>query len=422
MNSPLQKDKIHQTAGNPYRVMVVDDSAIIRGFICRYLQEDPLIEVVTTAVNGQVALSQLKKNDIEVVLLDIEMPVMDGLTALPKMVKMDKDLQVIMASTLTLKNAEVSLTALGHGAVDYVPKPETARSVNASIDFRREIVEKVKAWGGVRRRALKQALPSTDKANDSTSTRFKRPSDVAPGGVKDKTGFITARRPAPVVTASPRGQATTTSIEFVDRNIPIVLRKGANLVPEVLAVGSSTGGPQALLAFFKALDGKVKVPIVLVQHMPKTFTAILAQHITTATSFKAAEGVDGETLKPGHIYVAPGDYHMVCESKNGKVVVKLNQDPKENYCRPSVDPLFRSLTSIFKSKVLGVILTGMGHDGLKGSRDLVREGATILAQDEESSVVWGMPGAVASAGLCSEVLPLEKIGDAVARRLAGGFA
>lgn len=422
MNSPLQKDKVHQTAGNPYRVMVVDDSAIIRGFICRYLQEDPQIEVVTTAINGKVALSQLEKRDIEVVVLDIEMPVMDGLTALPKMLQMDKDLQVVMASTLTLKNAEVSLTALGKGAVDYVPKPETARSVNASIDFRREIVEKVKAWGSVRRKTLSQPLPSAEKTGSSASTRFKRPSDGASGDTKDKTGFVTARRPAPVVTASPKGREKKSAREIIDRKKPIVLRKGATVVPKVLAVGSSTGGPQALMAFFKALDGKVKVPIVLVQHMPKTFTAILAQHISTATNFVAAEGTDGETLKPGHIYVAPGDYHMVCETKDDKIVVKLNQDPPENYCRPSVDPLFRSLTSIFKNKVLAVVLTGMGHDGLKGSRDLVREGATILAQDEDSSVVWGMPGAVASAGLCSEVLPLEKIGDAVARRLAGGFA
>ncbi len=422
MNSPLQKDKTHQAHGNPYRVMVVDDSAIIRGFICRYLQEDPQIEVVTTAINGKVALRQLEKHEIEVVVLDIEMPVMDGLTALPKMIEFDKDLQVVMASTLTLKNAEVSLTALGKGAVDYVPKPETARSVNASIDFRREIVEKVKAWGGVRRKALSQPLPSIDKTDSSTATRFKRPSDGASGDTKDKSGFITARRPAPVVTASPRGRTQESSREVIDRKKPIVLRKGATVTPEVLAVGSSTGGPQALMAFFKALDGKVKVPIVVVQHMPKTFTAILAQHIATATNFVAAEGADGETLKPGHIYVAPGDHHMVCEAKEDKIIVRLNQDPPENYCRPSVDPLFRSLTSIFKNKVLAVVLTGMGHDGLKGSRDLVREGATILAQDEDSSVVWGMPGAVASAGLCSEVLPLEKIGDAVARRLAGGFA
>lgn len=422
MNSPLQKDKISHAPGSPYRVMVVDDSAIIRGFICRYLQEDPLIEVVTTAINGKVALSQLEKYDIEVVVLDIEMPVMDGLTALPKMLATDENLQVVMASTLTLKNAEVSLAALGKGAVDYVPKPETARSVNASIDFRREIVEKVKAWGGVRRKVLRQTLPSTDKTSDGASARFKRPSGVASSDGKEKAGFVTARRPAPVVAASPRGQAETAPREIVDRKKPIVLRKGSTLSPQVLAVGSSTGGPQALLAFFKALDGKVKIPVVLVQHMPKTFTAILAQHIASATSFIAAEGVDGESLKPGHIYVAPGDHHMICEAKDGNVVIRLNKDAPENYCRPSVDPLFRSLTSIFKNKVLAVILTGMGHDGLKGSRDLVREGATILAQDEESSVVWGMPGAVASAGLCSEVLPLEKIGDAVARRLAGGFA
>lgn len=422
MNSPLQKNNAQQASGNPYRVMVVDDSAIIRGFICRYLQEDPQIEVVTTAINGEVALKALEKYDIEVVVLDIEMPVMDGLTALPKMIQKDKDLQVVMASTLTLKNAEVSLTALGKGAVDYVPKPETTRAVNASIDFRREIVEKVKAWGSVRRKTLGQPQPTADKKTDSSAARFARPAGKPSDDSQSGSSFVTARRPAAVVTSSPRPLNAKSTKEVVDRTKPITLRKGSSLIPKILAVGSSTGGPQALMAFFKALDGKVNVPIVVVQHMPKTFTAILAQHITSATNFTAGEGKEGDVLKPGHIYVAPGDYHMACEDKNGQVVVRVNQDPQENYCRPSVDPLFRSLTSIFKDRVLAVILTGMGHDGLKGSRDLVREGATILAQDEASSVVWGMPGAVATAGLCSEVLPLEKLGDAVARRLAGGFA
>ena len=418
MNSLLQKNDVKRASGSPYRVMVVDDSAIIRGFICRYLQEDPQIEVVTTAVNGEVALSNLKKRDIEVVVLDIEMPVMDGLTALPKMLEIDNNLQVVMASTLTLKNANVSLDALGKGAVDYVPKPETARSVNASVDFRREIVEKVKAWGGARRKALGEALPSKIKKVDNSSVKFTRP--VAKGAARPG-GFVTAKRPATVVSTSPRPHKEKTKRETFDRSKPIELRKGSMRKPKVLAVGSSTGGPQALLAFFKALDGKVNVPVVVCQHMPKTFTAILAQHISTATNFIAKEGAEGEALIAGRIYIAPGDYHMYCEEKDGQVISRLNQDPQENYCRPSVDPLFRSLTRIYKDRVLAVILTGMGHDGLKGSRDLVREGSTILAQDEESSVVWGMPGAVASTGLCSEVLPINELGDAVARRLAGGF-
>lgn len=422
MNSPMQRDSASKVSGNPYRVMVVDDSAIIRGFICRYLQEDPLIEVTTTANNGEVALKKLRDNDIEVVLLDIEMPVMDGLTALPKMVATDKNLQVVMASTLTLKNAKVSFTALNNGAVDYIPKPETARSVNASIDFRKEIVGKVKAWGSKRRKKLGQDQPTAIDSPAKSGARFVRPSAKGAEAGKSALGFVSSRRSAAVITTAPKSQSDRSKREVIDRSKEIVLRKGSMKRPKILAIGSSTGGPQALMTYFKALEDKVHVPIVLVQHMPKTFTAILAQHIQAATHFKASEAKGGESLQPGHIYVAPGDYHMTCEEKEGEIVLRVNQDPQENYCRPSVDPLFRSITSIYGDRVLAVILTGMGHDGLKGSRDLIREGATLLAQNEETSVVWGMPGAVASAGLCSEVLPLNELGDATVRRLKGGFA
>lgn len=404
----------NQRSGSPYKVMVVDDSAIIRGFICRYLSEDPTIEVATTANNGEVALRALDDHkDIEVIVLDIEMPVMDGLTALPKILEKRPDIQVVMASTLTKRNAEVSLRALQYGAVDYVPKPETARSVNASVDFRREIVDKVKAWAQRQRRKKNIQPPSEGPAKAGTPS-FVRPS-------ARPTGFVSpARRTVqPATVASARPQAA--NADMVDGAKAISLRPSSRYKPKVLAIGSSTGGPQALMKFFKGFKKKPKVPIVITQHMPATFTAILANHLNELTGWESAEAKDGEKLEPGRIYVAPGDWHMAFREENRQVYISLNQGPQENFCRPAVDPMYRSLIEIYGDRVLGVILTGMGHDGLKGSRDIVKAGGTILAQDEQSSVVWGMPGAVATAGLCSKVLPIDELGKQAENQLDGGF-
>lgn len=402
--------------------MVVDDSAIIRGFLCRYLSEDANIDVVTTANNGVVALRQLEQHDIEAVVLDIEMPEMDGMTALPKMLDKQPDLQVVMASTLTRKNAEISLRALQMGAVDYVPKPETARSVNANIDFRHELVEKVKAWAARRRKKMGVELPNGVGASGRpapTSAGFARPNRP-----QAAAGFVSAARPRPTAatvsarpTAAPSPAAATVSSE----GKPISLRNGSMRAPKVLLVGSSTGGPQALMKFFAGFKKAPKVPVMITQHMPATFTAILADHLKQSTGWPAQEGKHGMEVKPGEIYIAPGGKHMELEAKDAKIVVRLTDDPPENFCRPAVDPLFRSAGKIFGERILAVILTGMGHDGLKGARDITREGATVLAQDEATSVVWGMPGAVATAGLCTEVLPIDEIGAAASRRLEGGI-
>ena len=408
---------------NPYRVMVVDDSAVIRGFLSRYLEEDADIDVVTTAGNGAVALRQLDSHDIEVVVLDIEMPVMDGMKALPQMLEKYPDLQVVMASTLTLKNAEISLRALQLGAVDYVPKPETNRSVNSNVDFRRELVEKVKAWAGRRRTKKGERQPkSTASGTRRTDVSFARPGSAS----NDRTaGFVTAKRTA--TTATPVRAKVARSADNTVREpaafgvkTDITLRKGSIRKPSVLAIGSSTGGPQALMRFFAGFAQAPSVPIIITQHMPSNFTAILATHLGQATGWPSKEGDDGEVLKAGHIYVAPGGKHMIVEQDGGALRLQLNEDPPENFCRPAVDPLFRSLAKTTGERTLAVVLTGMGHDGLKGARDLTRVGATVLAQDEESSVVWGMPGAVATAGLCTEVLPIDDLGKKTATRLQGG--
>ena len=405
--------------------MVVDDSAIIRGFLSRYLNEDPDIEVVTTANNGVMALRQLKNHDVEVVVLDIEMPEMDGLTALPRMIEMIPDLQVVMASTLTRKNAEVSMRSLQMGAVDYVPKPETARSVNASIDFRRELVEKVKAWAGRRRKRRSEPLPESEGGAAGAAS-----------AASGRSGFVTARRPARPVTVTGRSADTgpgaarvqarsasaspATAAPAGTGDKSVSLRRGSTLRPKVLAVGSSTGGPQALMKFFKGFSQQPDVPILITQHMPATFTSILAEHLAQATGWPAKEGMNGGPVRAGEIYVAPGGKHMEMVEEDGGLSIRLTEDPPENFCRPAVDPMLRSIARIYGDKTLVVILTGMGHDGLKGAREVVRAGGTVLAQDEASSVVWGMPGAVATAGLCTEVLPVDALGVSTARRVQGG--
>jgi two-component system chemotaxis response regulator CheB len=200
---------------------------------------------------------------------------------------------------------------------------------------------------------------------------------------------------------------------IVLRNSPTPPRLG------VLAIGSSTGGPQALLTLFEGLKYTPALPIVITQHMPPTFTAIMAEQIEKTSGIPSGEAKEGETVKPGHVYVAPGNYHMTVVKEDDQPVIRINQGPPENFCRPAVDPMLRSLVEVYGGRTLVVILTGMGQDGLRGCQSIVESGGVVLAQDEASSVVWGMPGAVATAGVCREVLPIDKIGPRLASLLRG---
>ena len=330
------------------RVMVCDDSAAIRGAVARILEADPTVRVVARAVNGQAALDELRRTPVDVVVLDIEMPVMDGLTALPLLLRIDPGLKVVMASTLTTRGADIAMRALRLGAADYVPKPS---AVYGDQGFGRELLEKVKGLARMRRRAT---LPARE-----------------PGPLR--------LRPAPVV------------------------------APRLLAVGSSTGGPQALFTLVQGLGKTLNVPVVMTQHMPATFTPILAEHIAKLGGLPCAEAKDNETLQAGRIYLAPGDRHLLIEATRGALQARLSKDPPENFCRPSVDPMLRSASAACDGRVLVTMLTGMGQDGLAGTRRVVDAGGAAVAQDEATSVVWGMPGAVAQAGLCHAVLPLPRI-------------
>lgn len=377
-----------KAAGDPIRVMVVDDSAVVRGLVTRMLEEDQGVQVTASVGNGQMALSSLERNPVDVIVLDIEMPVMDGMAALPKLLKIDPDVQIIMSSTLTLKGADVSLRAMEAGAADYIPKPTSTRDITGAGDFKRELVSKVKALGQARRRRPQRRMAAGAGAPSTPS--YTRAPSVPVGG--------TAQATPPAKTAIHPG--------------PVVLRPASSDVPDIIAIGSSTGGPQALFAVLGTMKaGTVKQPILITQHMPATFTTILAEHISRLSGWAAAEAVDGEPLRGGRVYVAPGDFHMVVETRGAEKVVRLNKNPPENFCRPSVDPMLRSLSAIYGRRVFTCILTGMGSDGLKGSQAVVAAGGTVIAQDEATSVVWGMPGAVATAGVCSAVLPLKDIAN-----------
>ncbi len=392
--------------------MVCDDSAVIRGLISRNLESDPEIQVVTTVPNGQMAINALARYPVEVLILDIEMPVMDGLTALPELIKAQPDLQVIMASTLTRRNADISMRALAAGAADYLAKPTTTMALNAAADFKTELATKVKVLGAARRRAAGLRSPSGRVAHAPAPASEPHHHTPAP------THHPAAAAPAPSHPAIAR--PALRAVAGGSRG-PISLRPMPTETPDIVAIGSSTGGPQALFTVLGALKPGIPQPIVITQHMPATFTTILAEHIERASGIPTVEGAEGMALQGGRAYVAPGDFHMVIEQQGAQRVIRLLKTPPENFCRPSVDPMLRSLTKIYGRKVFTIILTGMGQDGLKGGEGVIAAGGSLIAQDEATSVVWGMPGAVSMAGLCSAVVPLAEVAPLI-RRVAARAA
>jgi len=371
---------------DPISVMVVDDSAVIRGFLTRFLEEDPDIKVVSSVSNGELAISTLKRRSVEIIILDIEMPIMDGMTALPKLLEIDPTVEVIIASTLTHRNATITMEALNAGAAECLTKPSTSREMPGSTDFRRDLIEKTKTLG-------KQV-----QENRRLKGYSYRGEKLTRAGIVQKE----EQRFSP------------------PKEKDVQLRTDGYKGPyNAIAIGSSTGGPQALLRLFadiKKMNLELNVPIFITQHMPATFTKILADHIAAQSNLKCTEASDGDLVEAGHVYIAPGDYHMEIQDKSGKRIISLNQNEPENFCRPSVDPMLRSLVNVYGSKFLTIILTGMGQDGLKGCQKLVESGGTVLAQDKKSSVVWGMPGAVAIAGICTKIMSLSDFANEIKER------
>jgi two-component system chemotaxis response regulator CheB len=363
----------------PLRVMVVDDAVVVRGLVSRWISEHPGLAVAASLRTGRQAVDQLERVDPDVVVLDVNMPELDGISALPLLLAKRRDLVVIMASTLTRRNAEISLKALTMGAADYIPKPDTNRGITTSAAFRRELIEKIVELGARRRQRRGEVWSPIPAA-------FSRP----------------GLRP---ISTPPQ---------------PIALRPFSTILPRVLLVGASTGGPLALRALVSQLAAVCdRVPVLITQHMPPTFTAIMAEHLAKASGRRAHEARDGEPVRPGTIYLAPGGRHMQIKRVDRMPVIALDDGPLVNFCRPAVDPLFASAAQVWGGAVLGLVLTGMGADGARGAAAIVAAGGSVVAQDEASSVVWGMPGAVARAGLCSAVLPLDRIAPKLVELFAG---
>jgi len=374
-------------APDPLRVMIVDDAVVVRGLVSRWIDEEPDLKTVASLRNGREAVDQLTRHNPDVVLLDIDMPDVDGLEALPLLLEKKRDLVVIMSSTLTRRNAEVSLKALALGAADYIPKPATNREVTTSTTFRRELIEKVRQLG-------------LRKKRDIATARARTP-DRLPAA-RPKIGLVDPR------------------VLQVGHSSDFTLRPFALTPPRVLLIGSSTGGPQALTSLMAHLKPVIeRAPVLITQHMPPTFTTILAEHLSRAAGCRAREAEDGETVAHGRIYLAPGGRHMRVARRDRRAVIALDDGPLINFCRPAVDPMFSSAAQVWGAGILALVLTGMGTDGTTGALDVVGAGGSVMAQDETTSVVWGMPGSAANAGVCSAVLPLDEIAPKAVRLFRG---
>ncbi|MCO7219853.1 chemotaxis response regulator protein-glutamate methylesterase [Klenkia sp. PcliD-1-E] len=351
----------------PIRVMVVDDSIVVRKIVTDVLGADPAIEVVGTAVNGKVALAKVDQLRPDVITMDIEMPEMDGIAAVRALRGAGRRTPIIMFSTLTERGASATFDALAAGADDYVTKPANVGSVQQSMEsVRAQLIPRIKVLTG-------------------------RPA-----------GLPAAPAAAPRTTAPP----------------PAPVARGARKAPAVLVVGSSTGGPDALTKVLPRLPRDFPLPVLVVQHMPPVFTTQFAARLDRLSALDVVEATAGTPIAPGTVHIAPGDFHLTVAPGAGPRRTALDQGAPENFCRPAVDVLFRSAVAAYDGAVLAVVLTGMGSDGKLGAGQVRAAGGTVVAQDQATSVVWGMPGAVTQAGHADEVVPLDRVADTVLR-LAG---
>ncbi|MFK7894612.1 MAG: chemotaxis response regulator protein-glutamate methylesterase [Myxococcota bacterium] len=350
------------------RVLVVDDSVVIRKVVSSILTAAPGIEVAGTAANGKIALAKIDQLNPDLITLDIDMPVMGGLETLAEIRKERPHLPVVIVSGLTARGAEATFDALALGASAYVTKPliqENAEDAISSV--RDDLIPLVR---GLCQSADESLLDS---------------------------------------------QTSTNSIPF-----DAAAASGEQKRVDILAIGVSTGGPNALAELMPALPADIPVPIVIVQHMPPVFTQYLAKRLNGDCKIQVREGVENATLEPGTCWIAPGDFHMTVEKRDDRAVLGLNEGPQENHCRPAVDVLFRSVAETFGARSLSLVMTGMGQDGLLGCKVLREKGGQVLAQNEESSVIWGMPGCVSRAGLAEKTLPLSELGREIMERVAFG--
>lgn len=358
------------------RLMVVDDVAIVRRLVTNALAADPSVEVVGTAANGREALEKIPVLKPDLVILDYEMPEMDGMETLREIRKLAGGPKVIFFSSYTRQGAKVSLDALWQGADDYATKATADNLAAATQCVQSELLPKIK---GLCENVIRGGAGSAAEAADLQAAGANATAAAGP--------------------ASPAPQA------FLTR-------------AEVVAIGASTGGPRALSTVIEALPADFPLPILVVQHMPPLFTRSLAERLSAKSKLRCVEGVDGAILEPGTIWIAPGNWHMTVVRDGADIRLCLTGEPPENSCRPSVDPLFRSVAEVYGPSALGVLLTGMGQDGLLGARRIHERQGRILVQDEATSVVWGMPGAVARAGLAQRIVPLSEMAPEILKHVS----
>lgn len=347
--------------GKKKRVLLVDDAVVVRKALSTKIEQDSSLEVAATAVNGRVGLAKFAASKPDIVLLDIEMPEMDGLETVRELRKIDRRVPIIMFSSLTERGAAVTLEALALGATDYVTKPSNIDGAATLEAITRELIPKIRAL---------------------------------------------CHLPGERMSLEPRLTAPPPLFPPVPRMLSPV---------QIVVIGVSTGGPDALARVLPSLPAQFPVPLLIAQHMPAIFTAMLAARLAAKSAVPVRECSSGEPLQPGCAILAPGDFHMILHQSDGISRLVTHQGPRENFCRPSVDVLFRSVAAVYGGRTLAVILTGMGQDGLKGCEMLRMRGARIYVQDEASSVVWGMPGFVAKAGLADKILPLDRIAEEITR-------
>ena len=375
-------------AGQTVRVQLIDDSAVVRGLTRRWLTGLPDIELIAVSIDGAQGVTDAARFTPDVIILDVEMPRMSGLEALPHLRRAAPKAKILMASTLTHKGAKTTIQALSLGATDYLPKPE-AGQIGGADAYRDSLIEKIRVFGSPER-ARAPALPA-----------------------KPLRPFAPVQAPPP---AQP-GQARQAPLPPTAPGLrPLPARW---IKPEAIVVASSTGGPQALQTFLPAISKSTDLPILVVQHMPPTFTEILADHLNDVCKHTVVEGKPGMVVQPGYAYIAPGGYHMTVTKRTGQTVLETNQDPQVNFCRPAADVLFNSAAKTYGGALAAVVLTGMGSDGCRGVGSILEVGGRSFVQDQASSVVWGMPGSVFNAGFAHSVHPLEEIAPAVDKFLRG---
>jgi len=387
------------------RVLIVDDSVVVRRLLARIIEEESGLEVAGQAANGRLALEMLDTAAPDLVTLDVEMPEMDGLETLVEIRRRKPRLPVIMFSTLTSRGAATTIEALSRGASDYLTKPEGAATLQESLErLRQDLVPRVRALVRLRPEERKDATLISPAASP-------RPANA----------MADHREPPPRIPSAPATRWTAGAAASREGQAPLAATppRAFGRAPELLVVGVSTGGPNALARIFPQFPANLSVPVLVVQHMPPLFTRMLAERLNQLSTLQVREAVEGSALQAGEAWLARGDWHMTVAREQGHLVLRENQGPQVNSCRPAVDLLFQSAVQACGGAVLALVLTGMGQDGLKGSRAIREAGGQVLAQDEESSVVWGMPGAVAQQGLADAVLPLEALVPRALQLLAG---